>query len=181
MFGRLAVACATALLGLSLLGPHAARAEDGTLRFEKAWMRPALGPNSAAYMDIVNTGTADDRLLSARLEGAGTVELHDMIMDGTVMRMRPIEGGLIIPAGGTVSLSPGGKHLMLLGLTRPYADADAAEIVLAFEHAGELRVPLRVSMTPPADAPAPAAAADGADHSAHGTSGAPAADPHMGH
>jgi copper(I)-binding protein len=67
-----------------------------------------------------------------------------MSMDGAVMRMRQIEGGLAAPAGATVTLSPGGMHLMFYGVTQPFAEGESIPVTLTFEHAGDIGVTLPV-------------------------------------
>ena len=96
--------------------------------------------NSAAYVQITNQGSTPDRLITAKIEIAKRVEIHSMEMDNGVMRMRPVVGGLPIPAGETVKLAPGGLHIMLMGLTGHLAVGSQHEIVFAFEIAGEIRV-----------------------------------------
>ncbi|MDC7682997.1 copper chaperone PCu(A)C [Asticcacaulis sp. BYS171W] len=117
-------------------------------------VRAALGqnPNTAAYVTIKNTGTTDDRLVSAACDCADTVELHSMKMDGDKMMMAPLPDGLVIKAGETVELKPGGNHIMLLGLkTRP-EDGQTQSVTLTFEKAGSVTVEMPVSNAPLSDA-----------------------------
>ena len=67
-----------------------------------------------------------------------------MKMNGGVMQMREIVGGLEIPAHGAVKLAPGGSHLMFLGLKHPLAKGDTVKATLTFEHAGQITVDLPV-------------------------------------
>jgi len=97
------------------------------------------GP-SAVYMILENRGPAADRLVAARTDAAGTVEIHETQMDGSVMRMRPIENGLEIPAGSSVTLEPGGYHIMLLDLPRDLLPGEAVALTLVFESGFELVV-----------------------------------------
>ena len=97
------------------------------------------GP-SAVYMVLENRGAAADRLVAARTDAAGTVEIHETQMDGGVMRMRPLENGLEIPAGGRVTLEPGGYHIMLLDLPRDLLPGEAIALTLVFESGLELVV-----------------------------------------
>ena len=96
--------------------------------------------NSAAYVQITNQGSTPDRLITAKIEIAKRVEIHSIEMDNGVMRMRPVVGGLPIPAGETVKLAPGGLHIMLMGLTDHLAVGSQHEIVFTFEIGGEIRV-----------------------------------------
>lgn len=108
------------------------------------------GENGALYLHIVNTGTADDRVVGAATDVAATVELHETVMDGDVMTMRPVEG-YDVPAGGSVTLERGGKHIMLLGV-EPLEVGDVVTVELQFERAGvvvvEAEVVPQVATTP---------------------------------
>lgn len=97
---------------------------------------------SAGWVDADNKGDAPDRLLRASTAAAGRVELHDMAMDGQgVMRMREVEGGIVVPAGGALRMKPGmGHHLMLMELKRPLKEGDVVPFVLEFERAGKIAV-----------------------------------------
>jgi copper(I)-binding protein len=95
---------------------------------------------SAAYMTIANHGATDDRLVAARADFAARVELHEHRMENGVARMREVEGGILAPAGETVTLEPGGLHVMLMGLDGPLAEGDSVSITLVFEQAGEIAV-----------------------------------------
>jgi hypothetical protein len=98
------------------------------------------GANSAAYMVIRNTGSAPDKLIAARSDVAKTVEIHTVIEENGMMQMRPVEGGIEIPAGGEVELKPGGYHVMLIGLTRDMNAGETVQITLQFETAGEIPI-----------------------------------------
>jgi periplasmic copper chaperone A len=108
---------------------------------------PGGTTTSAGYLTISNSGGADDRLISASSPRAGAVQLHTMEMDGAVMRMRPIEGGVAVPAGGTVAFAPGGMHLMFLDVATPFAEGETIPVTLNFEHAGAVNVNFPVSRT----------------------------------
>ena len=64
-------------------------------------------------MKITNTGTTPDRLVGGATEVAKRFEIHEMSMDGGVMKMRELANGLEIPPGATVELKPGSYHLMM--------------------------------------------------------------------
>ncbi|MEZ4518538.1 MAG: copper chaperone PCu(A)C [Chloroflexota bacterium] len=91
----------------------------------------------AVYMHITNHTDQDDALIGAAVPGCGVVELHEMSMDGDVMVMRPVEGGkIVVPAGETVVLQPGGLHVMCMDKTVEYAIGDMVPVTLEFETAG---------------------------------------------
>lgn len=104
----------------------------------------APGGNSAAYMTLANPGGDADRLVAATSDVAATVEIHETMMENDVMRMRPVEGGLAIPAGGQVELKPGSYHIMLMGLQRDLAPGETVTLTLTFERAGTVEVTAQV-------------------------------------
>ncbi len=131
--------------------PALARAQT-PITIETPWTRAAgQGGQGAGFITIRNAGAAD-RLLSASTPAAGRTELHTMIRDGDIMRMRALDA-IAVPAGGAVTLAPGGLHIMLIGLTRPLAVGEQVPITLVFERAGTVTVDLAVQ---PAGARTPA-------------------------
>ncbi|WP_374686640.1 copper chaperone PCu(A)C [Promineifilum sp.] len=119
----------------------------GGITIEGAWARPPAmaGGNAAAYLVINNGGSEADRLISAS-SPLGMTEIHESFEseDGT-MGMRPVEGGVEVPAGGSVELKRGGLHIMFMGVAEPPAAGDTVSLTLTFEKAGEmtLDVPVR--------------------------------------
>ena len=90
---------------------------------------------AAAYMQLRNTGKTPITLVSAASPVCEKVELHTMSMDGGIMRMREIAGGVTIPPGGAVSFAPGGMHLMLMGLRQQLMPGTTVAITLTFNGA----------------------------------------------
>ena len=126
-----------------------ARAEDvkaGDLVITQAWTRAT--PNGAkiggGYVTIENKGTTPDRLVGGAGDIAGKVEIHEMAMDNGVMKMRPLDKGLVIEPGKTVKLAPGGNHLMLQDLKGPFKEGQKVPVTLEFEKAGKVSVSLDV-------------------------------------
>jgi copper(I)-binding protein len=111
------------------------------------WARAtsAGAPNGAAYGYVVNLGPESDTLIGGSTPAASTVEIHTMILDGDVMRMRPVEGGLEIPAMGFAELAPGGLHIMFINLVAPLEAGSILDVVLTFEKAGDIAfaIPVR--------------------------------------
>jgi copper(I)-binding protein len=101
----------------------------------------------AAFMEIVNTGAEDDRLVAVRSDAAKKVELHTHIAgeDG-VMKMRDVEGGFPVPAGGHALLARGGDHVMFMGLNGPFEQGATVPVTLVFEKAGEIAVEIPVDL-----------------------------------
>lgn len=95
---------------------------------------------SAVYMTILNRGEQADRLVSAATAAAASVEIHEVTMENDVMRMRPVEGGIEISAGGSVELKPGGYHVMLMELRQDFVPGAAIELTLTFESGAEVTI-----------------------------------------
>jgi copper(I)-binding protein len=108
----------------------------------------------AGYMTIANTGAAPDRLIGAASETAPTVEPHNMSVIDGMMKMEQVEGGIEVPAGGSVALAPGGYHIMFIGPTQPFKEGECVSLTLTFENAGELPVQLNVGPIGASEAPA---------------------------
>ena len=113
-----------------------------------AWSRqsPAMAHAGAVYMTLSNDGREDDALLGASTDVCETVELHESIMENDVMKMQPVEGGrIVIPAGDSVQLKPGGLHVMLIGMKQEMIPGDTFSLELDFEQSGtmELEVEIR--------------------------------------
>ena len=126
--------------------PAQGAAAAASLQVHDAWAAPTPGgvEVSSGYLTIVNGANADDRLTGASSPRAARIEVHEMTMDGAVMRMRAIEGGLVVPSHAAVSLSPGGMHLMFYGVSQPFTEGDSIPLTLTFEHAGDVAVTLPV-------------------------------------
>jgi periplasmic copper chaperone A len=126
-------------------------ARTADIRARDAWIPlPPNGiTNAAVFMDLVNGGPQTDRLLGAACNCAARVELHEMSMDGGIMRMRPASAGIGIPPAGALRLAPQGPHLMLLGLKQPLHPGQPVPLTLQFQHAGKVTVEALVR-TPPA-------------------------------
>jgi len=136
---------ASFLAAVVLLLAAPARAEDvkaGDLVISQPWSRatPGGAKVGGGYLTIKNTGTTPDRLIGGTSDVAPKVEVHEMSMANGVMTMRPVEGGLTIPPGKTVTLAPGGYHLMLLDLTGPLKQGESLPMTLNFEKAGPVKL-----------------------------------------
>ncbi|HEY1942871.1 MAG TPA: copper chaperone PCu(A)C [Roseiarcus sp.] len=114
----------------------------GDLTIQRPWARatPKGADIGAGYLEIRNAGAAPDRLTGGSADFASGVEVHEMKMDNGVMKMRLVQGGLEIPAHGTVKLAPSGYHLMFTGLKRPLVKGETIKATLTFEHAGPVAV-----------------------------------------
>lgn len=102
------------------------------------------GANSAIYMTLKNGTDAADRLVSAQADVAKTIEIHETVMNGDVMQMQPVAGGLEVPAKGQVELKPGGYHVMLIGLTRDLNEGEKFPVTLTFASGATLKLEAEV-------------------------------------
>ncbi|HQR55124.1 MAG TPA: copper chaperone PCu(A)C [Burkholderiaceae bacterium] len=109
-----------------------AGASHGQVQVKDAWARPALQGQTAtgAFMSLMSNDGA--RLIGAASPVAGVVEIHEMVMEGSVMRMRAI-AGLDLPPGRSVELKPGGYHVMLMDLKRPLKAGERVPLELRIE------------------------------------------------
>jgi len=138
------------LAAFALAACGAGGSQTQGLHVENGWASPTPGgvDVSAGYVTIVNDSDAEDRLVSASSARATSVDLHEMSMDGAVMRMRMVSA-VDIPAHGHFALAPGGTHLMFNGVSTPFVEGERIPVQLTFEHAGVVSVELPVSRTAP--------------------------------
>ncbi len=134
-----------AAIGLAIMGFIPALAQEykaGTIRIEAPWLRatPSGAQVAGGYMKIENTGKETDRLIGGTTSVAGKFEIHEMRMDGSVMRMRELPQGLELKPGQRVELKPGSYHLMLVDLKHPLKDGDKIAGTLVFEKAGKVEI-----------------------------------------
>lgn len=101
---------------------------------------PMAGGNGAIYFTVMNGTAQADRLVAVESEVAAASELHESINENNVIRMEPRPEGFELPAGGSVALTPGGKHVMLMNLKQPLTEGESFTITLHFEHAGPMTV-----------------------------------------
>jgi hypothetical protein len=150
---RLALAALFAVLAVPAL---ALDYKLGAIEISQPWTRatPPSAETGGGFLTLTNTGTTPDRLIAVKSPAAGKAELHEMKMDGNIMRMREIDKGIEIPPGATVELKPGGFHVMFMGLKAPFAKDTKVPLTLVFEKAGSVDVELTVAAMG-ATAPAP--------------------------
>lgn len=132
---------AFAALLLSLAGA-AAYAE---VTVADAWARATVPQQKASGAFMTLTASTDTRLIGVSSPAAGVAEIHEMKMDGNVMKMSPIEA-LELPAGQAVELRPGGHHLMLMQLSKPLEAGTTIPVTLTFEDADGQRSTVEVEV-----------------------------------
>jgi periplasmic copper chaperone A len=153
-------------LGLAVSSPLAAHEyKAGDLTIVHPWSRatPPGAPVAGGFMTITNTGADADRLVSASFEGSARVEIHEMTMEGDVMKMAELKDGLPIPPGATVALKPGSYHLMFMELKAPLIEHERIKGSLTFERAGSIAVEFNIEAMGEKGG-----AHGGQDHSGHG-------------
>ena len=122
------------------------------------WARATVQGQKATGAFMTLTAKDATRLVGISSPVAGVAEVHEMKMDGDVMKMRAVEGGLDLPAGKAVELKPGGYHVMLMDLKTPLKKDATIPVTLLFKDAkgvaSKLELKLPVSSTPPVGASA---------------------------
>ncbi len=148
---RFAVAwvAAVAAFGLPAAVPAARAAgvemaADGGVAVHEAWARASAGAatTGAVYVMLMG-GDRADTLVGASTPIADSAEVHESIDDNGVMKMRSV-AGVPVPAHGMVTFSPGGYHIMLVGLKRPLAAGQSFPLMLRFAHAAPITVDVTV-------------------------------------
>ena len=118
----------------------------GDLEISGGFARATLpnAPVGGGFLTITNHGATDDRLVSAASPLAGEVQLHDMSMDGSVMKMTELPDGVPLPAGKTVSFSPDGLHIMFMHLASRFIQGKTVPVTLTFARAGRIDIELPI-------------------------------------
>ena len=149
MFTRNALyAAATAVvITASSHTAHAAEYKLGDLTIKQPTTRatPPTAKVGVGFMTIHNAGTQADTLISGSAAFAGKVEIHTMSMENDVMKMRQLENGLEIPAGGEVVLKSGGYHIMFMKLKAGLKEGETRKVTLNFERAGSIDLDFTVA------------------------------------
>jgi len=145
-------------LGLAMLACSVPDRRPAEIAVNNGWAREIAAGQSAAavYLTIVNRGAGSDRLVKVTAAGADAM-LHSSSSAGGVARMRPLQDGLEIAPRSTISLKPGGTHIMLTGLKQPLRAGQSIAVTLGFERSGNRPVAVRI---------VPATGED--EHSEHG-------------
>ncbi len=110
------------------------------------WIRGTVAQQKATGMFATVTSPKGARLVSGASPVAGIVEIHEMAMEGSVMKMRALPNGLDLPAGKPVALKPGGYHVMLMDLKQQLKAGDTVPVTLVFEGADKQRETLEIKV-----------------------------------
>jgi copper(I)-binding protein len=143
---RTAFLIAVVLAAWAVMPAQAADVTAGSLKISAPWARatPKGASVGGGYMTIINSGTAPDRLIGGSADVARSFEVHEMKMDGGVMKMRPVANGIEIKPGQTVTLEPSGYHVMLVGLKQQLKQGEHFKATLEFAKAGKVDVDFTV-------------------------------------
>jgi len=139
---RLAAGLALALAQFAATAAPATDYNVGPMQITAPWARatPKGASTGAAYMTITNTGKTPDKVSCVSSDASAQCQIHTMTMTNGVMQMRPVEGGLEIKPGETVTLKPGGLHVMLVSLKHPLEQGKTVKATLKFDTAGPVDV-----------------------------------------
>lgn len=146
---RILVAVCLAALAVSCGAPQGepapAQTPAAAITIEGAYVTPTPPGVSVSggYLAITNAQSSDDALTALSTARAERAEVHEMAMEDGVMRMRAVES-LPIPAGQTVTLAPGGLHLMFYDMATPFAEGETIDVTLHFAQAGDVVVSMPV-------------------------------------
>ena len=136
----ISLAIAIALTSVSGVFSHDTKHGDLIIQHTTIRPTPPKAPVSGGYMTIKNTGSSSDWLIGGSASFAKKVEVHEMKMDGDIMKMRHLTDGLEIPAGGEVTLKPGGLHIMFMKLSERMKAGEKRMVKLMFKNAGEVEI-----------------------------------------
>lgn len=145
---RLSFLAAVLAAAVLVFAPQPSRAHEtkaGPLTISSMWTRATVGTTrpGVAYFTVTNTGTEPDRIVAASSPLAARVEMHRSLMKNGMMTMEAVEA-LEVPAGGKLTLAPGGYHLMLLGLRQPLVAGQMLPLTLIFAHQGKVAIRLHI-------------------------------------
>jgi len=144
---RIGTVLSAFLLALAVYGQvHAQTPDAKPIVVDHPWARatPAGAKTGAAYMTLINNGSAGDRLLGATTPVADKIQFHSVTEDNGVSRMREMHDVAVAP-GARVTFSPGGMHVMLVGLKQPLKEGQTFPLALTFEKAGKVDVTVSVA------------------------------------
>lgn len=116
-----------------------------------AWCRPSPNAAKAGACYVTLLSEDDDRLMGGSTPRADQLQVHEMTTDNGVMRMRQLAAGLELRQGQAVMLTPGGNHLMLVGLNTPLVAGDTVPLTLTFDKAPAVTVQATVGPRPSDD------------------------------
>ncbi len=112
--------------------PQPASDQASAISVSDAWVKAADEGMTAAFAVLTNDSQTDATLVAATTDASSTVEIHQTTMVDGAMAMAPADGGIVVPAGGSVTLEPGGYHIMLMDLTTAIEPGDQVPLTVEF-------------------------------------------------
>ncbi len=137
---RTALAMIAGLGALAACSSKASSSSDPAIVVEDPWVRTTDGATdttmTAAFMSLVNPGDANVSLVGVSTSVAGLCQVHEMVKgaDGKAV-MQEAKGGVVIPAGSHVHLTPGGYHIMIMMLKQKLPVGTEVTLELKFSNA----------------------------------------------
>ena len=122
---------------------HAHKYEAENMLVDHPWMK-VFNNNGAGYFKIKNIGTNDIHLLEVVSDSVDNIELHTIIMEEDVAKMRPIKGGVIIKVGESIEFKPMGNHLMFFGINQELGEGELMEAIFKFKNSKDLLVKFKM-------------------------------------
>ncbi len=139
---------------LSLLAALQALSVQAQTTVAEPWVRGTVAQQMATGMFARITSVNGGKLVAASSPVAGVVEIHEMAMQGSTMKMRALPAGLDLPAGKVIELKPGGYHVMLMDLKQQLKVGDTVPVTLVVEGVDkaretiEVKAPVKALTTP---------------------------------
>ena len=143
----------TALMMGDFTVVYAEKVNFNDIIIDNVWIKdtPPNHKITAGYLTIENLSDTDATLLSVSSSFSKKGKIHQIKMDGEVMKMRPVTDGLFIPAGEIIYLKPDGFHLMFMMLNMQIIPQQTHKITLTFRNLGSVEVSATVKSTPTSD------------------------------
>ena len=117
--------------------------EAENMLVDHPWMK-VFNNNGAGYFKIKNIGNNDIHLLEVVSDSVDNIELHTIIMEEDVAKMRPIKGGVIIKVGESMEFKPMGNHLMFFGIKQELGEGELMEAIFKFKNSKDLLVKFKM-------------------------------------
>ena len=117
--------------------------EAENMLVDHPWMK-VFNNNGAGYFKIKNIGTNDIHLLEVVSDSVDNIELHTIIMEEDVAKMRPVKGGVIIKVGESMEFKPMGNHLMFFGIKQELGEGELMEAIFKFKNSKDLLVKFKM-------------------------------------
>ena len=122
---------------------HAHKFEAENMIIDHPWMK-VFNNNGAGYFKIKNIGQTDIELLEVVSESVNNIEMHTIIMEEGVSKMRPIKGGVIVKAGESLEFKPMGYHLMFFDINEKLIEGELMNAHFRFKNSKDLLVKFKL-------------------------------------